>query len=133
MRGWVVVPLVLWLAGAGPALANEPKKLSLNAVGDQDIQVTNGISLARDCVARSGPRVGIIEAPKHGRLTERPVDMFPTYKADNPRFPCNERRIKGVGAYYKAKPGFRGNDRFRFALVYYDGTAEFYSVDIKVW
>lgn len=143
MRGWFLVQCVLWLAGIGlaqispaavsPAQAEEPKKLSLNAVGDQEIQVTNGISLARDCLPRSGPRVGIIEAPRHGKLTERPVDMFTSYKADNPRAPCNERRTRGIGAYYKAKPGFRGIDRFRFVLVYYDGTAETYQVEIKVW
>lgn len=113
--------------------AENEKPLVVFAVGDQEIMLRRGISLEINCEANPLARVAIILPPKNGKITERRIEDFPNYEKENARFPCNERRVPAVAAYYKPNSGFKGVDHFEFAIVYFDGTASRFKGSITVW
>lgn len=121
------------LASAACAQAQKVERMKLHAVGDQEILLRRGYSVDNNCVPLLPTKIAIITAPKNGTITERPVNGFPSYDKDNSRFKCNEKRVEGVGAFYKAKPGFKGVDKVEFGIVYYDGDISRFSADISVW
>lgn len=123
---------------AAPALAQQKRKssgepLKLSAVANQEIELRSGLSLDRLCNPYEPARVAIIRAPRNGTVTEELRERYSTYGSDNPRKICNDRKWKATYALYRAKPGFQGVDRFRFAIVYYDGNTDVYDVEMTVW
>lgn len=121
---------------SGAALAQtqpKPKIVKLSALAEQEIELRSGLSLNLSCEPLRPTRVAVIKAPANGTVFERDKEMFSNFAKDNPRFSCNEKKSLGVIAVYKSKPDFRGVDKFSFAVVYYDGRADIYDVEMTVW
>jgi hypothetical protein len=125
-------PALVCLASTS-ALALNKETLKLYAVGDQEIMLRRGISLDTACTPTGPIKIAIIRPPRNGKLTERSIKDFPAYAKDSIRFGCNKKQVDAMAAYYKANPGFKGKDQFEFAIVYYDGDASRYHVEITVW
>lgn len=107
--------------------------LKLTAVGTQEIEIRSGMSLDLNCELLGQARVAIIRAPQNGTVLEQQRDRFPNFGNANPRRICNDKRTKATFAIYRANPGFQGVDRFRFAIVYYNGESNIYDVEMTVW
>jgi hypothetical protein len=118
---------------AAPTEAQERKTLKRNSVGNQEIELSYGISLDRSCQPLGPIRIAVVRRPKHGKVLERPIERHTSFKMDNPRHTCNAKPSPGVAAFYQANDKFSGIDRFQFAIVYYDGTSELYDVEMVVW
>jgi hypothetical protein len=123
---------------ATPALAQQKRKSSnelvkLSAVASQEIELRSGMSLDRNCEPYDMPRVAIIRAPQNGAVTEESRERYSSFGPNNPRKICNDKKSKATYALYRAKQGFQGIDRFTFAIVYYDGRADVYDVEMTVW
>jgi len=116
-----------------PIEAQERKTLKRNSVGNQEIELSYGISLDRSCQPHGPIRIAVVRRPKHGRVLERPIERHTSFKTDNPRHVCNTKLSPGMAAFYQANDKFSGVDRFQFAIVYYDGTSELYDVEMVVW
>lgn len=127
--------LSFWLLIASIASANAQKieQLKLYAAGDQEIMLRRGYSLTPDCEPNRPTKIAIIVQPKNGTISERVHLGFPNYEKDNVRMKCNEKRVEGVAAFYKANPGFKGVDKMEFAIVYNDGGAKRFKVEMVVW
>ncbi|MGL5447280.1 MAG: hypothetical protein ACRDBL_08240 [Rhabdaerophilum sp.] len=131
--------LILGLIVAStPACAQQKRKssneqLKLTAVADQEIELRSGLSLDRNCEPYEMARVAIIRAPKNGSVTEEFRERYSSFGPNNPRKVCNDKKSKATYALYRAKPGFQGTDRFTFAIIYYDGKADVYDVEMTVW
>lgn len=142
MQGWgVAFGAILLMAGTSLAEAQarkaaptpKPQKVQVTAVAGQEIFLRRGISLERDCTPIPGARIAVVKPPSNGQVVERQTEAFPNYDRDNPRYSCNAKKVPGIAAYYIAKEGFSGVDRFTFAIVHYDGDAYFYDVEVTVW
>jgi hypothetical protein len=123
---------------ASPALAQQKRKssnelLKLSAVANQEIELRSGLSLDRNCDPYEMPRIAIIRAPKNGTVTEEFRERYSSFGPNNPRKICNDKKSKATYALYRAKVGFEGVDRFTFAIIYYDGKADLYDVEMTVW
>jgi hypothetical protein len=120
-----------------PALSQasdqEKKTLKRNSVGNQEVELSYGISLDRDCQPLFPIRIAVVKPPRHGVVRERSVEKHTSFKQDNPRHACNTKKSAGIAAFYQAKDKFKGIDRFQFAIVYFDGTSELYDVEMTVW
>lgn len=111
----------------------KPTLLKLNAVAGQEIFLRHGMSLERDCTPLRPIRVVVTKPPKGGTVTSREIQSFPNYERENVRFKCNSERHAAMAAYYTANDTFKGTDHFSFAVIYYDGEARFYDVEMVVW
>lgn len=58
--------------------------------------------------------------PRGGRVEIKRENDFPTFK-DSLRAHCSNRRVPGVAIYYKANPGFSGQDSFTVDVYWVDG------------
>lgn len=128
-----LVSFVFFVISASGVLAQQNKPLQLFAVGDQEIMVRRGISLEQDCKPNTPIKIAIIKPPKNGTLSEASRPGYSNYTKENPRFACNSKPVESITALYRAKSGFKGRDRFEFAIVYHDGTFSRYAVDMTVW
>lgn len=109
------------------------KKLQRSAVGSQEIQLEYMFNLDPGCKSYGEIRFVVLAPPKNGAVTFKPVEMFPSFKQDNPRHACNKNKVMAQAAFYAAREGFKGTDKFRFAIVFHDGEAWTYDVDMTVW
>ncbi len=145
MRQHFLLALMATLLVASPALAQKKRaaeapaekiqyeQLKITAVAGQEIQVRRAYAMALDCTLLEPNRIAVLDAPKGGDLVEKPLEGFPGFPRDNPRAACNTKKVTTTYAIYKAREDFRGTDRFRFAIVYYDGTASHFNVEVTVW
>lgn len=130
--------IVMLLLGAMPASAQGKRKsgnevIKLTAVASQEIELRSALSLDRNCDPYELPRLAIIRAPQNGAITEDIRERYSNFGSNNARKICNDKKSKATYALYRAKPGFQGVDRFTFALIYYDGKADVYDVEMTVW
>lgn len=132
---WFPVFLALLSTLVGIAYADEKKETSMkrSAVSDQEIQLEFFYDLALDCKPNGEIRVAVLTPPKNGKITARPIEVKPTFRADNPRAACNKDMVTALAVYYQAKTGFRGTDKFRFAFVFRDGDVRIRNVETTVW
>jgi hypothetical protein len=131
--GFALAAAIPLLMLPGIAAAKDTReRVEKSAVGDQEITVRTAYNLDKACKSVGETRMAIIAAPKNGTLTSRMVDLFPSFKKDNDRFVCNDKLAPAIGAFYKAKPGFTGTDRFSFTFVFEDGESWRYDVTMKV-
>lgn len=72
-----------------------------------------------DCSLADVPVARIVEAPKHGRLEIVRQPVFPTSSGKLER--CRTVKVMGLVAYYTAKAGYIGEDRFVLRAPYGDG------------
>lgn len=137
----ILIMAISWpLSPAEAKRAPKPKKnkekielIKISAVSGQEIQVRRAYAMARDCALLEPNRIVVIIPPTGGTLSEKFLDSYPSFPRDNPRHSCNKTKISSNYAIYKAKDNFRGTDRFRFAIVYYDGTSSQFDVEATVW
>lgn len=125
--------LLIFTTSAALAEVEKEKTLKRSSVGDQEIQIEYFYHIARDCQSLGEIRIAIVSPPKNGTITPKTIEVNPTYKQDNPRYHCNKELTKALAVTYKANPGFRGTEKFRYAFVFYDGTATFRTVEMTVW
>jgi hypothetical protein len=145
MRQRILLALMATLLVASPALAQkrraaEPpgekikyEQVKITAVAGQEIQVRRAYAMALDCTLIEPNRIAVIAQPSGGTLAEKAIEGFPAFPRDNPRSACNNQKVTTTFAVYKARDDFRGTDKFRFAIVYYDGTASHFDVEVTVW
>ncbi len=133
MTALFVAPV--WAKGKRtPSPTKEKVELvKITAVGGQEIQVRRAYAMDRECGLLEPNRIVVIVPPTGGTLYEKKLDAFPNYARDNPRHACNSRKAPANFAIYKAREDFKGTDRFRFAIIYYDGTASHFEVEATVW
>jgi hypothetical protein len=122
---------------ASPAAAQQKREsrnelLKLSVVANQEIELRSGLSLDRNCDPYDMPRVAIIRAPQNGAVTEEFRERFSSFGPENPRKICNDKKSKATYAFYRARTGFVGVDRFTFAIISYDGKADVYDVEMTV-
>ncbi|HRE21896.1 MAG TPA: hypothetical protein PKW21_12825 [Rhabdaerophilum sp.] len=124
-----------WAKGkrAAPPARQKTELIKITAVGGQEIQVRRAYAMDRECGLLEPNRIVVIVPPTGGTLYEKKLDAFPSYARDNPRHSCNSRKAPANFAIYKAREDFKGTDRFKFAIVYYDGTASHFEVEATVW
>jgi hypothetical protein len=72
-----------------------------------------------DCSLADVPVVRIVEPPKHGRLEIVRESVFPTSSGKLER--CRTVKVMGLVAYYTAKAGYVGEDKFVLRSPYGDG------------
>jgi hypothetical protein len=145
MRQRSLLVLSAMILAASPVLAQkrraaEPppdkikyEQLKITAVAGQEIQVRRAYAMSLDCTLLEPNRIALITPPKGGDLVEKPLEGYPNFGRDNPRAACNSQKVITTYAIYKAREDFRGTDNFRFAIVYYDGTASHFDVEVTVW
>jgi len=130
----IFLSLLMMFSGAALAQTTPKSKVvKLSALASQEIELRSGLSLNLNCESLRPTRVAVIKAPGNGTVIEREKEIFSNFSKDNPRFSCNEKKSLGVIAVYKSNPDFRGTDKFSFAVVYYDGRADIYDVEMTVW
>lgn len=130
---FLTAALVALAAPAGHAQAQVVKKsVKKTAAGAQEIELDHAYHLTRDCAGEGPIRVALINPPRHGALQERATEVYPAFKQDSPRFACNQKKVPATAAFYKAKEGFRGVDKFVFALVFSDGEMWRYEAEVTV-
>ena len=129
----LVAAMALPAAAQGRDRKSKADLLKLTAVGSQEIELRSGMSLDLNCELLGRARVAILRAPKNGEILEQQRDRFPNFGDSNPRRICNDKKTKATYAIYRAKAGFQGMDRFRFAIVYYNGEFNTYDVEMTVW
>jgi len=70
-----------------------------------------------DCTFANMPVVHIVKDAAHGRIRIQAEKGNPNFGPDDPRYFCNEWRIKGLGVYYTSDNGYVGDD---FATLHFD-------------
>ena len=134
MRFFYKFILVIAFSAAGPALSQTKTQTSqLYSVGTQSVQLKTAYHLDRECKPIGITRMAVIDAPKHGTLTDQSIELFTTFSDSNPNKHCNERKSPAIGVYYAAKDGFKGKDNFSFVLVFSDGESWRYNIKMTVW
>jgi hypothetical protein len=86
-----------------------------------------------DCSIIDGHEAKVTKKPEHGAVEIVPVDRFPMYAKDNPRFKCNEKKTRGLNVNYKSSDGYKGPDAFEFFDMLPTGaTREFiYNINVR--
>lgn len=133
--GWKTVFIAMCLAVLPQAVfaQNKTHQLRRFAVGEQVIRMTYVQHLDVDCTPMGKIRMIIIRAPENGTVKSEEIQVLSSFEKDNPRFICNEKRTPALNFSYQAKEGFKGDDRFTFAAVFYDGTVWRYDAVITVY
>lgn len=72
-----------------------------------------------DCSLADVPATRIVQAPKHGRLDIVRQPIFPDAKGKLEK--CRTVKVMGLVAYYTAKRGYVGKDRFVLRAPFGDG------------
>jgi hypothetical protein len=88
--------------------------------------------LERDCSNKGTPKLRIVSPPAGGVLTAKPELSFTSFKADNPRARCNERRSPVLAVYYNSRAGFVGQDSAKFEIFWVDGDVWTYTLNVNV-
>lgn len=138
LSAFLITALFVAPAWAQRKRVAQPKKekveqIKITAVGGQEIQVRRAYAMDRECGLLEPNRIVVITPPSGGTLFEKKLESFPNFPRDNPRHACNKKKAFTNYAIYKAREDFKGTDRFRFAIVYYDGTASHFEVEATVW
>jgi hypothetical protein len=108
-------------------------ELKRSAVASQEVEIDYVFNVDENCNSYGEIRLAVLSAPKSGSTEIRDIDKRSSFKQDNPRRHCNEQKLPAKAMYYKAKAGFRGEDHFRFVIVFHDGKAWVYNVEMSVW
>ncbi len=123
-----------FMANAGAiAQDHKNKKLQKSAVGDQEVQLEYMFNIDRDCKPYGEIRFVILKPPANGTVTFRPYVVASAFKQDHQSYHCNKNKSVATAAYYVAKPGFKGTDKLKFAIVFHDGESWTYDVEMTVW
>ena len=70
--------------------------------------------------------------PEHGSIEAVPGDRFPSFKKENARFKCNDKKIRGVIVNYKSRGGYVGSDKFELLILYPGGFAREIRYNVNV-
>src|SRR5262249_19417774 len=76
-----------------------------------------------DCSTVDGYEVTVSTPPQHGKVEFEPSQEYASWSKDNPRFKCNEKKIRGTNWVYHSHEGYRGKDEFEITVYTPDGTA----------
>jgi hypothetical protein len=130
---------------ASPAIAQEPAwtKDEITA-GVRKVEYTRRVPAGKqlaledvaflniDCTVAEDAEVMITKEPQHGVATIDSSERFPNFAKDNPRYKCNERKVKSRRLNYKPAVGYVGDDQFEVQEWYANGMVTEYTYHIKV-
>ena len=102
------------LAAYGVAHA-EPARFA--ASSGKELRVVFASAEKPDCTFASLPVIHVVKDTAHGRIRIQTEKGYPNFDADDPRYFCNEWRMKGLGVYYTSDNGYVGED---FATLHFD-------------
>jgi hypothetical protein len=108
------VAFILLAASCGVVHA-EPSHLTANS--GKKLRVAFASEEKPDCTFAGMPVIHVVKDAKHGRIRIQTERGHPSFDADNPRYFCNEWRIKGLVVYYTSDDGYVGND---FVSLHFD-------------
>lgn len=132
LTGVVTVLTLLGLA-AGPAAAfTHTSSHNETALSGHEIYLYGGSSLNPDCSIIGGDNLRVISGPSHGDVRILHGKVFAHFAKNNERSRCNSRKVEGIKALYRSKPGFKGWDQVTLSVHTYTGNAFNAVVNIKV-
>jgi hypothetical protein len=109
-----ILPFFLTAGAFAPAAA---ESFSVFAKSKESTKVFTFVAYDTDCSPLS-TKVEFLTRPANGTAsTKRGTYRFSPYdRGKGVSLRCQNRAMPGVALYYKAKPGFRGRDRFRMRV-----------------
>jgi hypothetical protein len=93
----------------------EPSRLT--ASSGKELRVVFASAEKPDCTFASMPVVQVVNDAAHGHIRIQAEKGRPNFGLGDPRYFCNEWRIKGLGVYYTSENGYVGDD---FATLHFD-------------
>lgn len=124
-----ILALAATVAGCNSTTATSEK---LSAISGRTIHVEFYNHINADCSSIGAAVMRVTQAPLHGRVTSAVGLGFPSFAKDNQRHHCNTRRVQGTHVYYASKPGFTGQDRFAYDVIWYDGELWKHDVEVQI-
>ncbi|MGA2494157.1 MAG: hypothetical protein ABSF67_14600 [Roseiarcus sp.] len=104
----------LLAASCSVALA-DPSHLTANS--GKTLRLAFASEEKPDCTFAGMPVVHVVKDATHGRIRIQTEQAYPSFDEDNPRYFCNEWRVKGLGVYYTSDDGYVGDD---FVSLHFD-------------
>lgn len=127
----LIILLAMLFCSHAALAQTEVNKWQRYAVGDQVIHLVFATHIDFECASKGESRLAIIQPPKNGKLTGSMEAGYSSFTGTYTK--CNEKKIDGLRVVFTANPGFKGKDKFVFAVVYVDGEIRRYEIDMTVW
>lgn len=123
---WTLAPLLL-VTLAGPALAQERRFRSVDAVAGQQVRLARVGTVSQECQTGPAPEVNVITPPKSGQLAIRDGRARAGSLAR-----CPEAEFPTRVVLYKARDGYRGTDEVVYEVRRPDGRVRVYTIRISI-
>lgn len=109
--GTILLLTALAAMAAGPASAAD---ISVTAAPGRETLVQYYVTWTDDCGQGYVPKGGLSAGPAHGKVAFRRGSFaIPKTASRGSVRDCSGRKISGLGVYYTADGGYRGQDSFR--------------------
>lgn len=99
--------------------------------GDRS-KVGNYYSVLPTCETDGYPEITVVNAPKHGKVSSDPGEVYTNFARDNVRWDCNRKPVPGTQLFYQSDPGFEGKDSFSIAIRWPSSDLRTDSYDVEV-
>ncbi len=113
--------------------AGQTRKWTRFAAGTQQIRLHHAAHVKPDCEPMGEIRMAIPEPPKNGKLEAIWRTDFTDFGDSADYKACATRKTEGLTVYYRANEGFKGKETFSFLIVFSDGGARRYEIDMTVY
>lgn len=129
----VMTALALLALTASPAAAvTRSSNFEKTALSGQEIYLYGGSTLDPDCSSEGRDSLRAISGPSHGNIRIVRGKVFAHYSKKDERAKCNSRKVDGLKAFYRSKPGFKGWDHVTLSVHTYMGESFKATADIHV-